>query len=203
MKATLLSRKGLTLIELMIVVTIVGILASSAILSYRHFTKKAQSVEAEVALTEIHRLQQLHHAQIGSFAGDFGAIGFNPMPPMKFYSVGMRFLGGTDGIAYQAYAYAKGDSDRSTTLVLTQYQDGHVTVDKSLVSATIASSWAGGGSAGFLPGSEGSAGSQAGDGGGLGNAPLAGASSSSRFSSSGGGHRTVTHVNQSVGMGSK
>lgn len=203
MKATLLSRKGLTLIELMIVVTIVGILASSAILSYRHFTKKAQSVEAEVALTEIHRLQQLHHAQSGSFAGDFGAIGFNPMPPMKFYSVGMRFLGGTDGIAYQAYAYAKGDSDRSTTLVLTQYQDGHVTVDKSLVAATTVFSGAGGGGAGFLPGAGGSAGSQAGDGGGLGNAPLAGASSSSSFFPSGGGHRTVTHVNQSVGMGSK
>ncbi|NOS78731.1 MAG: prepilin-type N-terminal cleavage/methylation domain-containing protein, partial [Nitrospira sp.] len=127
MKATLVSRTGFTLIELMIVVTIVGVLASVAMLSYRHFTKKAQSVEAEVALTEIHRLQQLHHAQSGSFAGDFGAIGFNPIPPLKFYSVGMRFLGGTDGIAYQAYAYAKGDSDGSTTLVLTQYQDGHVT----------------------------------------------------------------------------
>jgi len=203
MKAALLSRKGFTLIELMIVVTIVGILASVAILSYRHCTKKAQSVEAEVALTEIHRLQQLHHAQSGFFAGDFGTIGFNPIPPLKFYSVGMRFLGGTDGIAYQAYAYAKGDSDGSTTLVLTQYQDGHVTVDKSIVSATAASSGAGGGSAGFLPGSGGSAGSQAGDGGGLGDDPFAesGTSSSSSFSSS--GQRTVIHSNQSIGMGSK
>jgi len=201
MTATLLSRKGFTLIELMIVVMIVGILASVAIVSYRHFTKKAQSVEAEVALTEIHRLQQLHHAQSGSFAGDLSAIGFNPIPPLKFYSVGMRFLGGTDGIAYQAYAYAKGDSDGSTTLVLTQYQDGHVTVDKSLVSATAASSGVGGGS--VLPGSGGSAGSQAGDGGGLGDDPLAGYGTSSSSSSSSSGPRIVIHLNQSLGMGSK
>ena len=203
MTATLLSRKGFTLIELMIVVMIVGILASVAILSYRHFIKKAQSVEAEVALTEIHRLQQLHHAQSGSFAGDLSAIGFNPIPPLKFYSVGMRFLGGTDGIAYQAYAYAKGDSDGSTTLVLTQYQDGHMTVDKSLVSAMAASSGAGGGSAGFLPGSGGSVASQAGDAGGLGDDPLAGFGTSSSSSSSSSGPRIVIHSNQSLGMGSK
>ena len=203
MKAALLSRKGFTLIELMLVLTIVGILASVAILSYRHFTKKAQSVEAEVAIAEIHRLQQIHHAQSGSFADDLSAIGFNPIPPLKFYSVGMRFLGGTDGIAYQAYAYAKGVSDGSTTFVLTQYQDGHMTVDKSLVSATAASSGAGGGSAGSLPGSGGSAGSQAGDGGGLGDDPLAGSGTSSSSSFSSSGQRTVIHSDQSIGMGSK
>lgn len=202
MKATLVSRKGFTLIELMVVVTIVGILGLVAMLSYRHFTKKAQSVEAEVALTEIHRLQHLHHAQSGSFAGDLGAIGFNPIPPLKFYSVGMRFLGGAEGIAYQAYAYAKGDADGSTRLVLTQYQDGHISVDKSLVAATAASSGAEGRSAGSLPGSGGSAGSQPGDGGGLGDDPLAGGSMGASSSASS-GQRTVTHSNQSIGMSSK
>ncbi|SPP63276.1 type IV pilin protein [Nitrospira lenta] len=201
MKATHLSRKGFTLIELMLVVTIVGILASVALLSYRHFTKKAQSVEAEVAIAEIHRLQQLHQAQSGSFAGDLRAIGFNPIPPLKFYSVEMRFLGGTDGIAYQAYAYAKEQVDGSTSLVLTQYQDGHMTVDKSLVSAPAASSGAGGSGAGSLPGTGSSAGSQSGDGGGAGGDSSAGSTSSS--SSSGGGQRTVTHMNQSVGMSSQ
>lgn len=202
MKSTLVSRKGFTLIELLVVVAIVGILASVAMLSYRHFTKKAQAVEAEVALTEIHRLQHLHHAQSGSFAGDLSAIGFNPIPPLKFYSVGMRFLGGADGIAYQAYAYAKGDADGSMRLVLTQYQDGHISVDKSLVAATAASSGAEGRSAGSLPGSGGSAGSQPGDGGGLGDDPLAGGSMGASSSASS-GQRTVTHSNQSIGMSSK
>ncbi len=197
------TQKGFTLIELMVVVTIVGILAATAALSYRHFTKKAQSVEAEVALAEIHRLQQLHHAQRGVFAGDLGAIGFNPVPSLKFYSVGMRFLGGTDGIAYRAYAYAKGDVEGSTTVVLTQYQDGRVTVDKSIVSATAASSEPGGGRSPSLPESGGPAGSQTADGGGLVDDPLAGAGASSGSPSSGGGQRTVTHTTQSVGMGSK
>lgn len=202
MNAALVSRKGFTLVELMIVVTIVGILASVAILSYRHFTKKAQAVEAEVALTEIHRLQQLHHAQSGSFAGDLDAIGFNPIPSLKFYSVGMRFLGGTDGIAYQAYAYAKGDADGSTRIVLTQYEDGHTAIDKSLVSSTAVSSGMGGGSAGSLAGSGGSAGAQSGDGGGPGDDPLAGGSLGSNSSASS-GQRTVIHSNQSIGMSSK
>lgn len=200
MKVAGSTQKGFTLIELMVVVTIVGVLVASAMMSYQHFTRKAQSVEAEVALAEIHRLQQLHHAQNGSYGTDLGMIGFNQFPALKFYSIGMRFLGGIDGVSYQAYAYAKGPSEGATTFVMTQYQDGRMTMDKSPVQTAAASSGAEGGSSGSLPGSGGSAGSQTADGGG--DDPLAGAgSSSSSFSS--GGPRTVTHVNQSAGMVAK
>lgn len=179
--------------EMTIVVATVGILAAVAIPAYRHFTKRAQSVEAEVALTEIHRLQQLHRAQSGSFAGDLWAVGFNPIHPLKFYSVGMRFLGGAEGIAYQAYASAKEDSEGSTRFVLTQYQDGHVTMDKSIASGPAA-----------LPEVGGSVGSKAGDGGGLGDNALAGAGTgASSSSSTSSGQRTVMHSNQSIGMDSK
>ena len=66
--------EGFTLIELTAVVAIVGILAALAIVSYRHFTWKAKNVEAEVALVEVHRLQQMHLANTGSYSVDFGAI---------------------------------------------------------------------------------------------------------------------------------
>lgn len=176
MKAAVSTDKGFTLFEVLVVVAIVGILAAVALMSYQHFTKKAQSVEAEVALAEIYRLQQLHHAQHGAYAGDLRAIGFNPVPPLKFYSVGMRFLGGTNDIVYQAYAYANANSEGSVTVVLTQYQDGSAVIDTS--SAPVGSAASGGDSSG---------------------SPAAGAGGSL----SSGGPRTVTHTNQSAGVGAQ
>lgn len=194
--------KGFTLVELLLVVAIVGILATVAVPSYRHFTKKAQSVEAEVALAEISRLQQLHRAQNGSYAGDLVAIGFNFVPGMKFYSVGMRSVGGTGGVAYQAYAYAKDNSEGSTIMVLTQYEDGRVSVEKSLVSAGAGSAGAGSSSSGSLPETGGASGSQSTSDAGSGNDWLTDWIFNSS-PTSGSGTRTVTQTNRSVGVGTK
>ena len=201
MKAAGATQKGFTLIELMVVVAIVGVLTATAALSYRHFTQKAQSVEAETALAEVHRLQQLYHAQHGTYGTDLGAIGFNQFPALKFYSIGMRFLGGTDGVSYQVLAYAKGPAEGSTSFVMTQYQDGRVTVDKSLVTVATSSLGTGGGGAGAAgPGNSASAPSAG--SGETDSDPLSGGTTGST-TPSGGGQRTVTHVNQSIGMGSK
>lgn len=198
------TQKGFTLIELMVVVAIVGILSAVAMVSYRYFTKKAQSVEAEVALAEIHRLQQVHLAQSGSYGADLGAIGFSQFPPLKFYSIGMRFLGDTHGVSYRVYAYAKDSSEGATTFVMTQYHDGRMTLDTLLVTAGSDPFGAGGSGSGSLPempGSSGSQGQSAG-GGGLGDDPLGGSGFSSNPTTSS-GPRTVLHGNQSLGMGSK
>jgi prepilin-type N-terminal cleavage/methylation domain-containing protein len=198
MKIAMSHQKGFTLFELMVVVAIVGILASLAVASYQHFTKKAQSVEAEVALTEIHRLQELHRAQNGSYGTDLGAIGFGQLSALKFYSIGMRFLGGADGVSYQVYAYANGRTDGSTTFVMTQYQDGRMTVDKSIASGSSAPSGGMDGSSGSFAGIGSSSGSQPVGGGEIGTDPFA-SSTTSSTSSSGGGSRTVVHMNQSTG----
>ena len=127
--------RGFTLVELVVVVGIVGILAAVAVASYRHFTKRAQSVEAEVALTDISRLQQQYYAQHGSYATDLAAAGFNPVPPLKYYVVNLRYVGGSGGVAYRLYATAKENGDGSIAMVLTQFQDGRVELDKSVVAA--------------------------------------------------------------------
>lgn len=198
MKAAGSSQKGFTLIELMVVMAIVGLLAATAALSYQHFTKKAQSVEAEVALAEVYRLQQLYHAQHGMYGTDLGAIGFTPLPALKFYSIGMRFLGGTDGVSYQVYASANGQAEGSTSFVMTQYQDGRVTVDKSLVSANMSPLGTIDGGSGSFSGTGNSSGAQSAGGNEIGTDPLSNSSTGST-SSSGGGSRTVMHMNQSTG----
>ena len=45
--------EGFTLIELMIVVTIIGILAAITYPSYQNYVRKAKRVEAQTALTEL------------------------------------------------------------------------------------------------------------------------------------------------------
>lgn len=196
MKAAGATQQGFTLTELMVVVAIVGVLAATAALSYRHFTQKAQSVEAEAALAEVHRLQQLYHAQHGTYGTDLGAIGFSQFPALKFYSIGLRFLGGTDGVSYQVLAYAKGPADGSTSFVMTQYQDGRMTVDKSLVSMTGPSSGTVDGGSGVGLGSSASAPSA---GGGETDADPLSSSNAGSTAASGGGSRTVIHTNQSTG----
>lgn len=193
--------RGFTLLELMVVVGIVGILAAVAVASYRHFTKRAQSVEAEVALTDISRLQQQYYAQHGSYATDLAAAGFNPVPPLKYYLVHLRYVGGKDGVAYRLYATAKENGDGSIAMVLTQFQDGRVELDKSVVAAGSVGQ-PGSGTAGGSSGTGTPVDAGGSSGGALGDDPLGGSSASSSSTSSG-TSRTVIHQTNSLGMGGK
>ncbi|MFO0706576.1 MAG: prepilin-type N-terminal cleavage/methylation domain-containing protein [Nitrospira sp.] len=188
---------GFTLIELMLVVGVVGILAAVALVSYRHFTKRAQSVEAEVALTEVHRLQQQYHAQHGSYAADLAAVGFNPIPPLKYYAVNVRYVGGRNGVAYQLYAVAKENGEGSVAMVLTQFQDGRVELDKSVVVAGGIGQPGNGSSGTGMPSD--AVGTSSGS---LGDDPLdrpfSGSNSTSSSSS-----RTVIHQTNSLGVSGK
>jgi len=59
---------GFTLIELMVVLAILSILAAIAMVSHKHFLEKARTVEAEVALAEINRLEIIYHPRKSSCA---------------------------------------------------------------------------------------------------------------------------------------
>lgn len=67
--------RGITLIELMIVVVIVGILASVAIPSYRRYTLRAQRADATAALLRIAAAQEKFYLQNNTYTSNLGSSG--------------------------------------------------------------------------------------------------------------------------------
>ena len=90
-----------TLVETMVVVAIIGLLAAVALLSYAHFVKKSQAVEADVALAEVIRLEEVYFSTTGTYSSDLETIGFKPNPPLQYYKVSVQAVNGADGSMFQ------------------------------------------------------------------------------------------------------
>jgi type IV pilus assembly protein PilA len=128
------SKKGFTLIELMIVVAIIGILAAIAIPNFLRFQLKAKTSEAKVNLAAIRTAEESYLAEFGSYVvasatpgatpgaqkGTFsggGFAGFNTLgwspEGQVFFQYGVD-VDGTNVLAYTADALADIDGDMAT-----------------------------------------------------------------------------------------
>ncbi|MGQ9645219.1 MAG: type IV pilin protein [Thermodesulfobacteriota bacterium] len=67
-------RKGLTLIELLIVIIIVGILAAIAIPSYTNYMVRARRADAKTALEQLRAAQEMRRAERGSYETNLAAL---------------------------------------------------------------------------------------------------------------------------------
>lgn len=70
------SEQGVTLIELLIVVVIVGILAAVAYPSYRDHVTRAKRTEAKAALLQIATNQERHYLDSNEYTTNLGDLGF-------------------------------------------------------------------------------------------------------------------------------
>ncbi len=61
--------RGMTIVELMIVVVIIGILAAISVVSYRRYIAKARMSEATAMLAEFAAKEQLYFLDAGAFLG--------------------------------------------------------------------------------------------------------------------------------------
>lgn len=71
------NEQGITLIELMIVVVIVGILAAVAVPSYRNYMMRAQRSDATAALLRVAAAQEKFYLQNNTYTTNFGTGGLN------------------------------------------------------------------------------------------------------------------------------
>ncbi len=87
--------KGFTLIELMIVVAIIGILASIAIPNFMKFLAKTKRSEAKYNLEAIYKCEASWFGENDSYSNSFGTIRWRPDGTIYFYtfSVGTELYG--------------------------------------------------------------------------------------------------------------
>jgi len=80
-----LGNKGITLIELLAVVVIVGILAAVAIPAYTNYLVRARRADAKTALEQLRAAQEMHRAERGQYANPaFPGPGYaNPIIPLR------------------------------------------------------------------------------------------------------------------------
>ena len=68
--------RGVTLMELMIVVVVIGILTAIAYPSYRQYAAKAKRNEAKSCLLQIATLQERHYLANNTYTADMTNLGF-------------------------------------------------------------------------------------------------------------------------------
>jgi type IV pilus assembly protein PilA len=77
-KLIAVTKKGFTLVELMIVVAIIGILAAIAIPNFIKFQAKAKQSEAKTNLKGLFQAQKSYYAERDTYTSDFQSVGFIP-----------------------------------------------------------------------------------------------------------------------------
>jgi type IV pilus assembly protein PilE len=113
--------RGVTLLELMIVVVIIGILTAIAYPNYRQYVARAKRTEARVALLKIAANQERFYLQNNTYTTDMMQLGF---------PVGAAFI--TDSNSYSISVTA---ADANNFTAVATYQNADDEANKCLTFA--------------------------------------------------------------------
>ena len=93
--------RGFTIIELALVLTIVGILATMAVFTYKKVVNKARFTQAKIALKHLQKMETLHFTNQDTYTDNVVLLDFNPVK-YDYYDVSVTLL--DNGMNYIGYA---------------------------------------------------------------------------------------------------
>ena len=101
------TQSGFSLVELMVVVAIIGILATIAIPKVNKFIAKARQAEAQVNLSSMYTFDKNFYVEFQGYTNDFAAMGFSPEGKIRYNSgFGGSAVGPTNYTTLKGTAYA-------------------------------------------------------------------------------------------------
>ena len=108
-------QRGFTLIELMIVVAIIGILATIAYPSYLAFVEKSRRGDAIASLADIRIAQEKWRANNTTYAASSALPGFDSSSKDGYYSMNILITASTAAYEFKATATPTGAQSSDTT----------------------------------------------------------------------------------------
>lgn len=118
-------KSGFTFIELLFVMIVMAILSAITIPLYFSIIKTAKTVEAQQALTEIQRLEELYLVDNNSYSDNLSGIGFRAQ--LKYYSVTITL--GSNGFIATATGNIDSDPDMDIWTIDERKKLSHVMQD--------------------------------------------------------------------------
>ncbi len=123
--------KGITLIELLIVIVIIGVLAAIAIPMYTNYMQRARRADAKTALEQVRAAQEMWRAEKGGYATDTAALQNTMKAPgatISSYYTGNFSV--QTSLAFTAQAVPQGSQTKDPGGTLRIDQDGTKTSQK-------------------------------------------------------------------------
>jgi type IV pilus assembly protein PilE len=132
------STKGLTLIELLIVIVIVGVLAAIAIPTYSNYMIRARRADAKTALEQVRAAQEMFRAERGRYANN--ADDGNALTALQTTLGGVPATQGDYNISF-TLANRTSFTAQAAPFANRQIPDGNLTINQSGVKSP-AAKWA-------------------------------------------------------------